>query len=111
MLAQLPKPGVSFLSDSTRFQNPTHMKNNIKPSFYYSAYPLKAIEQAVVSAKNGEPSPRLKALLSKDQPAKSRIRIHPMVNPYKSMLKALTPRFRKPKEVEPTGKDWYINYE
>ena len=40
------------------------MKNNMKPSFYYSAYPLKAIEQAVVAAKNGEPSPKLRALLS-----------------------------------------------
>ena len=38
------------------------MKNNMKPSFYYSAYPLKAIEQAVLAAKNGEPSPQLKAL-------------------------------------------------
>jgi len=31
------------------------MKNNMKPSFYYSAYPLKAIEKAVAEAKNGEP--------------------------------------------------------
>ncbi|HKZ65977.1 MAG TPA: hypothetical protein VJ111_06470 [Chitinophagaceae bacterium] len=87
------------------------MKNNIKPSFYYSAYPLKAIEQAVAAAKNGEPSPRLKALLSDKPKTKSRIRIHSMANPYKSMLKALTPRFRKAKDVEPNGKDWFINYE
>jgi hypothetical protein len=87
------------------------MKNNIKPSFYYSAYPLKAIEQAVIAAKNGEPSPKLKALLSDNTKTKGRIRIHPMVNSYKSMLKALTPRFRKAKDVEPTGKDWFRNYE
>ena len=87
------------------------MKNNMKPSFYYSAYPLKAIEQAVVAAKNGEPPPKLKALLSDNVKTKSRIRIHPMANPYKSVLKALTPRFRKAKEIEPDGKDWFRNYE
>lgn len=88
------------------------MKNEIKPSFYYSAYPLKAIEQAVVSAKNGEPSPKLKALLtSQSAPPKTRIRIHPMVTSYKSMLKALRPRISKAKDIEPDGRDWFRNYE
>lgn len=87
------------------------MKNNIKPSFHYSAYPLKAIEQAVVAAKNGEPSPKLKALLSDTTKTKGRIRIHPMASSYKSILKALTPRFRKAKDVESDGKDWFGNYE
>ena len=87
------------------------MKNNIKPSFYYSAYPLKAIEQAVISAKNGEPSPKLKALLTPNSKTRGRIRVHPMTNPYKNIFRALTPRFRKVKEIEPTGRDWFINYE
>ena len=87
------------------------MKNNMKPSFYYSAYPLKAIEQAVIAAKNGEPSPKLKALLSDNTKTKTRIRIHAMANPYKSMLKALRPRFKKAKDIEPDGKDWFRNYE
>lgn len=87
------------------------MKNNIKPSFYYSAYPLKAIEKAVTDAKNGEPSPKLKALLSNEPKTPSRIRIHPMVNAYKSVLKVLTPRLKKAKEIEPEGKDWFSNYE
>lgn len=85
----------------------------MKPSFYYSAYPLKAIEQAVIAAKNGEPSPKLKALLSESRGETkiTRIRIHPMVNSYKSMLKGLIPRFRKAKDIEPAGKDWFLNYE
>jgi len=88
------------------------MKNNMKPSFYYSAYPLKAIEQAVVAAKNGEPSPKLKALLtSQAMPPKSRIRVHSISGSYKSMLKALQPRPRKPKDIEPDGKEWFRNYE
>lgn len=83
----------------------------MKPSFYYSAYPLKAIEQAVIAAKNGEPSAKLKALLSDNRKTKTRIRVHPMTNPYKNILKALTPRFRKAKDIEPNGKDWFRNYE
>jgi hypothetical protein len=87
------------------------MKTNMKPSFYYSAYPLKTIEQAVISAKNGEPSPRLKALLSNETKAPARIRVHPMNNPYKSVLNALRPRFKKTKDIEPDGKDWFNHYE
>jgi hypothetical protein len=88
------------------------MKNEIKPSFLYSAYPLKAIEQAVIAAKNGEPSPKLKALLTSSQNTpQGRIRVHPMVASYKSMLKALRPRIRKAKDIEPDGKDWFRNYE
>jgi hypothetical protein len=87
------------------------MKNNMKPSFYYSAYPLKAIEKAVLSAKNGEPSPRLKALLSDDSKPKARIRTHPMTNPYKSVLNVLRPRTKKAKDIEPDGKNWFHHYE
>ena len=105
---------LNYLSDrnfTTLYLKSYRMKNNIKPSFHYSAYPLKAIEQAVIAAKNGEPSPKLKALLSDNTKTKRRIRMHPMVNSYKSMLKSLTPRFRKAKDVEPDGKDWFMNYE
>jgi hypothetical protein len=87
------------------------MKNNMKPSFYYSAYPLKAIEQAVSAAKNGEPSAKLKALLAEDNKTRARIRISPITHSYKSVLRALTPRLRKLKEIEPLGRDWFINYE
>jgi hypothetical protein len=87
------------------------MKTNLKPSFYYSAYPLKTIEQAVVSAKNSEPSPRLKALLNNEKKSPARIRVHPMSNPYKSVLNVLRPRFKKVKDTEPNGKDWFNHYE
>ena len=87
------------------------MKNNMKPSFYYSAYPLKAIEKAVAEAKNGEPSPRLKALLGNDSKPTTRIRVHPMTNPYKSVLNALRPRTKKAKDIEPDEKGWFRHYE
>ena len=84
----------------------------MQASFQYSAYPLKAIEKAVIDAKNGEPSPKLRALLSSQQaPAKARLRVHPMVASYKNLLKALRPRVKSPKNVEPDGKEWFRNYE
>ncbi len=88
------------------------MKNNLKPSFFYSAYPLRAIEKAVISARDGQPSPRLKALLSAEElPQEKRLRVYSMITPYKNILKALTTRIRKPKEVEPVGREWFANYE
>jgi hypothetical protein len=88
------------------------MKADMQPSFQYSAYPLKAIEQAVIAAKNGDPSPKLRALLSSQEtPAKARLRVHPMVTSYKNLMKAMRPRVKRPKDVEPEGKDWFRNYE
>jgi hypothetical protein len=86
------------------------MKNNTKPSFYYSPYPLKALEQAAGSIQ-GPQSSHLKALLSDKSKTTSRIRVYPMTNPYKSKFTVLTPRLGKAKEIEPTGKDWFTNYE
>ncbi len=85
------------------------MKNNMKPSFFYSAYPLKTIEQAALA--QGEKSPHLKALLSPTTKPVNRIRVYPMVNPYKSKDKASTPRPGRANNVEPEGKDWFNNYE
>ena len=105
---------TNYLSDvktASLYIKSTHMKNNLKPSFYYSAYPLKAIEKAVAEAKNGEPSPRLKALLGGDSKPRTRIRVHPMTNPYKSVLNVLRPRTKKAKDIEPDGKGWFHHYE
>jgi len=85
------------------------MKNNMKPSFYYSAYPLKTIEQAALE--QGDKSPHLKALLSSDTKPSDRIRLYPMKNPYKSKNKISAPRPGRAKNVEPDGKDWFCNYE
>ena len=82
----------------------------MKPSFYYSAYPLKALEQAADSVQDPQSS-HLKALLSDKTKPKSRIRIFPMTNPYKTKLSNLYRRLRKAKDVEPNGKDWFRNYE
>ena len=86
------------------------MKNNLKPSFYYSAYPLKALEQAADSVQ-GPQATHLKALLSNKTKTKNSIRISGMINPYKSKFAILNRRIRKSKDIEPDGKDWFRNYE
>ena len=86
------------------------MKNNTKPSFYYSPYPLKALKQAAESIQ-GPQSSHLKALLSDKTKTTRRIRVYPMVNPYKSKLPDLSPRQGRAKDIEPIGKDWFSNYE
>ena len=83
------------------------MKNN-KPSLYFSAYPLKAINQQSSS----EQSPYLKAVLSGKTRTLSRVRVAPMINPYKATTKPVIPENEKlPKDVEHTEKDWFKNYE
>lgn len=94
------------------------MKGNAKPSLYFSAYPLKAVESKLPKEKTG--SPYLKAILSAklNKPA-SRARVFPMVNPYKNPYGAsldpvparLTPVNKLPSDIELTEKKWFHNYE
>ena len=86
------------------------MKNNIKPSFSSSAYPLKALYQAADSVQDPQSS-HLRALLSDKTKTKKSIRIFATGSPYKSKLSNLYRRLRKAKDIEPNGKDWFINYE
>ena len=85
------------------------MKSNKQSSLYFSAYPLKAIKES-----SSEQSPFLKAILSGKTRTLSRIRVSPMLNPYKVSPK---PAGTKPeklkvnKDIEPTGNEWFNNYE
>lgn len=87
------------------------MKISDHPALYFSAYPLKAILQS--SSSEEEKSPFLKALLSGKTRTLSRVRVSPMLNPYKK--DAAKPDSEKKeknkKDVEPTGDEWYKNYE
>lgn len=86
------------------------MKTSDHPALYFSAYPLKAILQAT-SEENL--SPFLKALLTGKVRSSSRVRVAPMLNPYKES--DTKPRAEKKeaesKDTEPTGEEWYKNYE
>jgi hypothetical protein len=62
------------------------MKGIAKPSpIYFSAYPLKALEQSAVSSKEpSSSSPYLRSVLTGKTKIVSRARVFPMINPYKN---------------------------
>lgn len=88
------------------------MKSIARPSFYFSAYPLKAIKSLTTDNQPG--SPYLKAILSAktktgDQP---KARVFPMINPYPRQYKPAPLKSDKlPKDIELTEKSWFNNYE
>jgi hypothetical protein len=86
------------------------MNTIVKPSFYFSAYPLKVIKE---SSSDKEPeSPYLKALLSGKTKTSSRVRVFPMLNPYKGQSDQVPFDTSKlPKDIELTERDWFKNYE
>jgi hypothetical protein len=86
------------------------MNSIAKPSFYFSAYPLKVIKDSSV---NKEPSsPYLKALLSGTAKSRSRGKVLPMINPYNNQFSPAPVEDDKlPKDIELTEKDWFKHYE
>jgi hypothetical protein len=88
------------------------MKSIVKPSFYFSAYPLRVIKDPVLSDKPPG-SPYLKALLKGNpKPVTKKVRVFPMVNPYRGNFKiAPEQKDKLPKDIELTVKDWFRNYE
>lgn len=87
------------------------MKINIKPSFYFAAYPLKAISGSSLAEKKTD-SPYLKALLSGKTKTSSRGRVFPMTNPYNNQfIPAPFEAGKLPKDIELTEKNWFNNYE
>jgi hypothetical protein len=81
------------------------MKKNINSALYFSAYPLKAIKGS-----SPEQSSFLKFYLSGHTRKLSRIRVSPMLNPYKESRKTVK-NMAVEKNIEPTGTDWFNHYE
>ena len=88
------------------------MKSIVKPSFLFSAYPLR-IAKETESANKQPGSPYLKAVLSgKNKTVVKKARVFPMVNPYRGNFKATPEQASKlPKDIELTDKDWFKQYE
>lgn len=83
---------------------------NIKPALYFSAYPLKAIKES--SSAEQSQSPFLKAILSGKTRTLSRVRVSPMLNPYKGSVKPSNTKSNdEKKSIEPGGNEWFNNYE
>jgi len=88
------------------------MKSNSQPSLYFSAYPLKALNQETSAKPSNSHSPFLKAILSGKTRTMSRVRVLPMVNPYRQTTAPGTTKESKlPKDIELTEKEWFNNYE
>ena len=86
------------------------MKSIDRPSFYFSAYPLKVIKEAAADKEPG--SPYLKALLSGRTKTSKRAKVLPMINPYtKQFRPAPLEADKLPKDMELTEKNWFNNYE
>jgi len=86
------------------------MKRNDQPSFYYSAYPLKAIGQ--ISSNTGDQSPFLNNIASGKTKTLSRVRVSAMSNPYQENVRPISTSIGKiEKEIEPTNSEWFNNFE
>ena len=86
------------------------MKSNVSPSLYFSAYPLKAVQTASEQA-GTVTSPYLKAILCGKTKTLSRVRVMPMINPYRETKVPVTREINLPNDIELTEKEWYNNYE
>ena len=88
------------------------MKAVAKQTSYISAYPLKVLERAMAEAPETPNSGHLKALLTKRTSSPARIRVAPMINPYKVEVNSLPIRPVAPaNHQEPIGNDWFKQYE
>lgn len=90
------------------------MRSVAKQSPYFSAYPLKVLEEAATKAGDQHQSPYLKAVSSGATQTPTRIRISPMVNPYPDRyksVKSLPLRPTSSKGKEPEGREWFNHYE
>jgi hypothetical protein len=86
------------------------MKSDKQPSFYFSAYPLKAIHS---SSSPADQSPYLKAVLNGKTRSFSRVRVLPMLNPYKAVapVKPIKTEPARPEDAGMNESGWYNNYE
>ncbi len=100
ILTQLTNEPVQFKSAS--------MKSS-QPSFYFSAYPLKAINDPSASSASQQ-TPYLRAVLSGKTKASSKIRVFPMVNPY-TKTKVQHKPVKPARQVDASGDEWFNHYE
>ena len=86
------------------------MKSIAKPSFYFSAYPLRVIKEPS-QTENQLKSPYLKALLSGKSKTSNRARVLPMKKYNGQFTPSPSEAGKLSKDIELTEKDWFNNYE
>ncbi|MBN8863885.1 MAG: hypothetical protein J0H92_10965 [Sphingobacteriales bacterium] len=70
------------------------MKNTVKSSAYFAAYPLKAVEKAMRQPDLSQQSPYLQSLLTGQRKNNEELRVYPMRHPYQEPTQPLTERPR-----------------
>jgi hypothetical protein len=87
------------------------MKSIVKSSFYFSAYPLKAITSTTSQTKQPG-SPYLRAILSGKPKVAKRGKVLPMINPYNKQVTPVPFEDGKlPKDIDQVQKEWFNHYE
>ena len=87
------------------------MKSIVKSSFYFSAYPLKAIQSTSAEAKQPG-SPYLRAVLTGKPKVAKRGKVLPMINPYNKQVSPVPFEDGKlPKDIDQVQKEWFNHYE
>lgn len=78
---------AQYLIELKQTQNPSTMEGKTKP-LYFSAYRLKTLEESMTDANtnSSERSPYLKLLLSRKPKTTNKVRVFPMINPYKQKM-------------------------
>ena len=93
-------------------QKPPTMKNPGQPNFYFSAYPLKALNQ-----QEPEKKPYLHIITKPSGKKKysEGLKVLPMVNPYSAKDEARLSRdlnnYNHKDNVEERDSDWFASYE
>jgi hypothetical protein len=88
------------------------MKSNAQPPLYFSAYPLKTLNQETSAKSQTGQSPFLRSILSGKTRTLNSVRVLPMVNPYPQTQQPFIAKESKlPNDIELTEKEWFNNYE
>jgi hypothetical protein len=97
------------------------MKGITSPTIYFSAYSLKNAEQKADNSNepSKKSSPYLRALLAGRSRTSSKVRVFPMINPYReqdarpvNQRPAIIRQLNQvPGDIELTEKKWFHNYE
>jgi len=88
------------------------MKNNVSPTRFFSAYPLKEFVEKSTEVPASNHSPYLKAILSGKTSKVSRVRVFPMINPYRKSSTPIKPEKNEiTSDIELSEKEWFNNYE
>src|SRR4026208_758516 len=91
--------------------NPPTMKNLVQPSFYFSAYPLKVLNQQETEKKS------YLHIITKPKGKKKyaeSLKVLPMVNPYTEKDEVRLQNVNKqsqPDNIEERDSDWFASYE